>query len=96
MIFVAAASMVEGSRVCTRGVGQNPTRTGAVDFMRSMGERSTSKCTRSFSGRPKGPRALRLRHFARSPWRANLWPAPLQDLAVLVALAARASGTTEI
>jgi 3-phosphoshikimate 1-carboxyvinyltransferase len=37
--WLAAGAMVPGSRVVVRGVGVNPTRTGAIDALRAMGAR---------------------------------------------------------
>ena len=37
--FLVAAAIVPGSRVTVRGVGLNPTRTGALDVLRRMGAR---------------------------------------------------------
>lgn len=90
------ATLVPESRVCVRGVGLNPTRTGALDLLRQMGAdvELTAQVTRL--GETEGTvcaahAPLRAVSVAGEPWlRAR------DDLPILVAVAARARGTTEI
>ena len=92
MIFLAAASMVEGSRVCTRGTGQNPTRTGAADFLRSMGGAVDSEVHSVVLGETEGTLCASAAPLRAVTMAGESLSRAAQDFAVLVALASRARG----
>lgn len=50
--FITAAAIAPGSRVALRGVGVNPTRTGLLDALRSMGARIDVRNQRTTCGEP--------------------------------------------
>ncbi len=51
--FVLIAGLLAGAgRVCVRGVGVNPTRTGLLDILQAMGARIALENTRESSGEP--------------------------------------------
>lgn len=95
--FMVAAAMVPGSELLLHGVGLNETRDGIVRVLRAMGA---------------DLRILNLRHFGEEPvadiqvyFRSGLqgidipedWvPSLIDELPVIMALAATASGTTRI
>ncbi len=94
--LLVAAQIVAGSRVTTRGVGVNPTRTGLLEIARHMGA--------GLAIEPQGDRAgepiAELTAWAQ-PLRARLIagevvPRAIDEIPIACALAARAEGTTTI
>jgi 3-phosphoshikimate 1-carboxyvinyltransferase len=95
-LFSAAATLVPGSRVCVRGVGLNPTRTGAFDVLRQMGGDVELAAQATPLGEIEGTVCA-----AYAPLRAVTMAGELllrasDDVPVLMALAARARGSTSI
>jgi 3-phosphoshikimate 1-carboxyvinyltransferase len=95
-LLSCSATLVRGSRVCVRGVGLNPTRTGAFDLLRQMGGDVELVAQAARLGEIEGTVCA-----SHAPLRAvTMAGEPLlramDDLPVLVALAARARGLTEI
>lgn len=95
-LLLGMASIVRGSQVCVRGIGLNPTRTGALEWLRQMGGEVELEVHALRLGEPEG-----IACASHEPLRAvamademllrsgDGWP-------VLVALAARAYGSTEL
>jgi 3-phosphoshikimate 1-carboxyvinyltransferase len=95
-LLSATATLVPGSRVCVRGAGLNPTRTGAFDLLRQMGGDLELTAQAMRLGEAEGTVCA-----AYAPLRAVTMAGEVllrasDDLPVLVALAARARGATEI
>jgi 3-phosphoshikimate 1-carboxyvinyltransferase len=94
--LLVAAQIVPGSRVTTRGVGVNPTRTGLLEIARDMGG--------GISIEPLGDRAgepLAEIHAWHQPLHGasiggELVPRAIDEIPIACALAARASGKTRI
>ncbi len=94
--LLVAAQLVEGSRVTTRGVGVNPTRSGLLEIARDMGAGLRVEPSSVRGGEPIAE--------------INAWFAPLRaikiggelvgramdEILIACALAARATGTTVI
>lgn len=94
--MLVAAQLHEGSRVTVRNVGTNPTRTGLFDVMRQMGAGIEISPLGDQGGEPVGE--ITAWH---SPLRGTLVggeivPRAIDEIPILCALAARASGTTTI
>jgi 3-phosphoshikimate 1-carboxyvinyltransferase len=94
--LLAAATLVEGSRVTIRGVGINPTRTGVLDALRAMGGRITVENAREQGGEPVAdltaePSSLRGIEIAGA-----LTVRAIDELPLLSVLAAHAEGETVI
>jgi 3-phosphoshikimate 1-carboxyvinyltransferase len=94
--LVAAAALVEGSRVDVRRVGLNPTRTGLIELVRDMGGALEVAPRGHELGEPIGDL-----HAAFGPLRAvaaggETIPRAIDEVPILCALAARARGTTVI
>jgi 3-phosphoshikimate 1-carboxyvinyltransferase len=94
--LVVAAQIVEGSRVTTRGVGINPTRTGLLEIIRDMGGGLAIEPQGERSGEPVGELCA---------WNAPLHaiavggetvPRAIDEIPIACALAARARGRTRI
>ncbi len=95
--LAAAALLVPGSDVLLHGVGLNPTRDAFFRVVRAMGGRLDILDRRESGGEPVGD--LRVRH---SPDLVGVdvpgeWiPAMIDEVPILLALAARAHGVTRI
>jgi 3-phosphoshikimate 1-carboxyvinyltransferase len=92
--LLVGASIVPGSRLLLRGVGVNPTRTGAIDVLKAMGARITVHDERLEGGEPVAD--LEVVH---APLRGitiaqSLVPRCIDELPVLMVAAACAEGRT--
>jgi 3-phosphoshikimate 1-carboxyvinyltransferase len=92
--LLVGASIVPGSRLLLRGVGVNPTRTGAIDILQAMGARITMHDERLEGGEPVAD--LEVVH---APLRGitiaeSLVPRCIDELPVLMVAAACAEGQT--
>jgi 3-phosphoshikimate 1-carboxyvinyltransferase len=95
-LLSSAATLVSGSRVCVRGVGLNPTQSGAFALLRQMGGdvELTPQATRL--GEAEGTVCASHAMLRAINMGGELLLGAAEHLPVLVALAARARGTTEI
>ena len=95
--LVAAALLVPGSEITVTNVGLNPTRDGLYRVLERMGARIDLQNRREAGGEPVAD--LRVRH---SPDLVGVdvppeWiPSMIDEVPVLLAVAARATGTTRI
>ena len=94
--LLVAAQIVGGSRVTTRGVGVNPTRTGLLEILRDMGGGLTVESGGERAGEP-----IADLHGWSAPLRAGkiggeVVPRAIDEIPIVCALAARASGRTVI
>lgn len=94
--MLVAAQLVEGSRVTTRGVGVNPTRTGILEIARDMGAGLSVEPSNVRGGEP-----IAEIHAWFAPLRAGkiggeVVVRSIDEIPIACALAARASGTTLI
>jgi 3-phosphoshikimate 1-carboxyvinyltransferase len=96
MIFLAAATVIEKSRVCVRGAGINPMRTGGIDVLRALGGVVDVEVHEVAHGEPKGTLCASFAPLRSTSVAGEIIARARSDLAVLVALAARANGTTDI
>ncbi len=94
--ILVAAQLVEGSRVTTRGVGVNPTRTGLLEIARDMGAGLSVEASSTRGGEP-----IAEIHAWTAPLRAGkiggeVVGRAIDEIPLACALASRASGTTVI
>lgn len=95
--FMVAAALVPGSDVLLRNVGLNATRDGIVHVMRSMGADLQIIDERVSGGEKVGDVRVRYAgrlHGADIP--AEIVPSLIDEVPILLALAATANGTTRI
>lgn len=94
--LLAAAHVVPGSRVDVRGVGLNPTRTGVFDVLRDMGGAFEIEARGEALGEPVG--LVRAGWAPLSGARAGgeIVARAIDELPIVMGLAARARGTTVI
>jgi 3-phosphoshikimate 1-carboxyvinyltransferase len=94
--FLVAASIVPGSDLLVKNVGVNPTRTGVIDILVSMGADISLENRREQAGEPVAD--IRVRHRKLSAVRisGDVIPRAIDELPVLCVAAACAEGTTII
>lgn len=94
---MAAASLVPGSQVRLRNVGLNPTRSGLVDAMRDMGCDLRIENQRWFGAEPVGDIEIRgTSGLSAVDLGGDDIPSMIDELPILMALAARAKGVSRI
>jgi 3-phosphoshikimate 1-carboxyvinyltransferase len=95
--FMVAAIVIPGSEVLLKNVGINPTRTGLISVLQSMGADITVMNTRTVSGEPvadiscRGTTGLKAADVTR-----EIVPSLIDEFPILCVAAARAEGTTVI
>ena len=95
--FVAAgAALVPGSEILIRGLCANPLRTGFADVLARMGAEVAWTGLRERDGEPVGDLAVRGRALQGVAIRADEVPGLIDELPVLLAVAAFANGATTV
>jgi len=94
--FIVAASLVPGSEIQIRDVGLNPTRTGLLDILKTMGAQVEVGDLREEGGEPVGTVAVRARRLHGAVIGGNLVPRAIDELPVLAVAACLAEGETVI
>jgi 3-phosphoshikimate 1-carboxyvinyltransferase len=95
--FMVAASVIPGAEVLLKNVGINPTRTGLISVLQSMGADIRIMNTRSVSGEPvadiicRGTSGLKATTIT-----GDMVPSLIDEFPVLCIAAAKAEGTTMI
>lgn len=91
--FFLALGALRGP-VRVRGVGLNPTRTGALDVMAGMGARVSTEQVEEAAGEPVGNVVVRPGELTGTTVTAAEVPTLLDEIPVLTVLAVRAAGET--
>ncbi len=94
--FIVAALIVPGSEVTVRNVGVNPTRTGILDALVSMGADITLENLREEAGEPVADITARTSALHGTEIRGDLIPRLIDEVPIIAAAAAVASGDTTI
>jgi len=94
--FLAAAAITPGSDVVLREVGVNATRTGVIDVLRAMDGDIDVFNERELDGEPVADIAVRYRPLRATTIDGDLVVRSIDEITVLAAAAAHASGTTHI
>lgn len=95
-LLAGMAALVPASRVCVRGVGLNPTRTGALELMRQMGAGVELAAQATRLGETEGTVCASYAPLRGVSMAGELLLHAQGDWPVLLGLAARARGTSEI
>jgi 3-phosphoshikimate 1-carboxyvinyltransferase len=95
-LVLAAAALVPESRVMTRSIGLNPTRTAILDVMRHMGVPISTTPHGERLGEPFGDVSVFAQRLAGVGLEGELRLAADRELPVIYALAACAEGRTEL
>ena len=93
--FMVAAAITEDSEVVLKNVGLNPTRTGIIDVMQSMGADITIDELPS-KGEPVGDITVRSSKLKGTTISGTLIPRLIDELPIIALLATKAEGTTII
>jgi 3-phosphoshikimate 1-carboxyvinyltransferase len=94
--WLVAAAIHPQARVRVRGVGLNPTRTGVLDVLRSMGGRLYVEEKRRQGEEPLGDITVESSPLVGTEIGGGLIPRVIDEIPVLAVAAAVASGTTVI
>jgi len=94
--FMVAACIVHGSDILIRNVGVNPTRTGIIDVLNSMGADISLLSTREQAGEPVADIRIRYRRLHAAMVQGGIVPRSIDEIPVIAVAAATASGKTII
>jgi 3-phosphoshikimate 1-carboxyvinyltransferase len=94
--LLVAALLVPGSEVRVRGVGLNPTRTGALEILRRMGADVRVEGAHDEAAEPRGDLVVRASRLHGTSIGAEEVPAAIDELPLLAIAAAFAEGETRI
>lgn len=94
--WLVAGAIVPGSELCIENVGINPTRTGILVALRSMGADMTLENQREVAGEPVAD--LRVKHgkLKAGEIKGDLIPRLIDEIPILAVAAVFAEGTTVI
>jgi 3-phosphoshikimate 1-carboxyvinyltransferase len=94
--FMVAACIVPGSDILIRNVGVNPTRTGVIDVLTSMGADISLLSPRDQAGEPVSDIRVRYRRLRATTVQGDSIPRAIDEIPVIAVAAATASGKTII
>lgn len=94
--MLVAAAICKGSEVTVRGVGTNPTRTGIISILRDMGAALQVVAQGDRSGEPVGDISVMASDLYGRRIGGEVVTRAIDEIPIVCALAARASGVTEI
>lgn len=94
--FLVAAAARPGAELIIRDVGVNPTRTGALEVLASMGATITQERERSEAGEPVADIHVRGAHLRGTRIEPQSFPRLLDEIPALAVAAALAEGETVI
>jgi 3-phosphoshikimate 1-carboxyvinyltransferase len=96
MFLVVAGLIVEGSELTIAGVGLNPTRTGALAVLRSMGGRIEQRLEKEVGGEPIGSVTVRASELHGVEVDPNEVPGLIDEVPAIAVAASAADGDTVI
>lgn len=94
--FMVAALITPGSELLIHNVGVNPTRTGVIDILRSMGGSIELVDERDVSGEPVASILVRSSHLKGVSISGSVVPRAIDEFPVICVAAACAEGVTTI
>ena len=94
--FIVAALITPGSELLIRNVGVNPTRTGALDILRSMGGFIVLQDEREVSGEPVADILVRSSHLKGTAISGSVVPRAIDEFPAICVAASCAEGTTTV
>jgi 3-phosphoshikimate 1-carboxyvinyltransferase len=94
--FIVAALITPGSELLIRNVGVNPTRTGAIDILRSMGGSIELLDQREVSGEPVADILIRSSQLKGCSISGSVVPRAIDEFPAICVAAACAEGVTTI
>ena len=94
--WLVAASILPGSRLIIRDVGLNPTRTGVLDVLKSMGADFFTEKVRTVCGETVGDICIKATQLKATTIAGALIPRLIDEIPILAVAAACAQGETII
>ena len=94
--FLCGAAGLPGSAVTVRSLGVNPTRTGVLEVLESMGADVSLANLREEAGEPRADVTVRARDLRATEIAGPVIPRLIDELPVLMVLATQARGRTVI
>jgi len=94
--FLAAATLVPGSRLTLKEVGINPTRTGLLDVLETMGGKVHIVNRQTWGGEPVADLYVEAAQLQAMTIEGDLIPRLIDEIPVIAVLATQAEGTTVI
>jgi 3-phosphoshikimate 1-carboxyvinyltransferase len=94
--FVLAAALMGSAGVTVEGVGVNPTRTGLLDVLRSMGADLTLSKLREQGGEPVAEVTARASSLTATEVRGETVVRMIDEFPIFALLATQATGTTTV
>ena len=94
--LIVAASIIQGSEICIKDVGVNPTRSGIIDALRLMGGDIELVNQRLFGAEPVADIVVRHSELHGTVIEGDLIPRLIDEIPVLLIAAAVAKGKTII
>jgi 3-phosphoshikimate 1-carboxyvinyltransferase len=94
--FIVAATIVPNSEIAIRGVGINPTRTGFLEILKSMGASIEMVKEREVSGEPVADIVVRSSRLNGTEIRGEIIPRTVDEIPILSIAASLAEGETVI
>lgn len=94
--FIVAALITPGSELLIRNVGVNPTRTGVIDILRSMGGRIDLLDEREVSGEPRADILVRCSPLKGIDIAGSVVPRAIDEFPAICVAAACAEGRTTV
>jgi 3-phosphoshikimate 1-carboxyvinyltransferase len=94
--FLVAALIVPGSELLIRNVGVNPTRTGVLDILQTMGGDIVLQNQREVSGEPVADLLVRSSRLKGIEIGGDVVPRAIDEFPVICVAAALAEGTTTL
>jgi 3-phosphoshikimate 1-carboxyvinyltransferase len=94
--FLAAGAIVPNSNITLRNVGMNPTRTGMIDVLQSMGAELTIENERVENEEPVADLTIQTSSLTGTEIGGDLIPRLIDEIPVIAVLATQAAGTTVI
>ena len=94
--FMVAALITPGAELLIRNVGVNPTRTGVIDILRSMGGSIELQDERIVSGEPVADLLVRASQLKGIAIAGDVVPRAIDEFPVICIAAACAEGTTTL
>ena len=93
---IIAAALIPDSELILRNVGVNPTRTGIIDVLRTMGCSITESSPRSANGEPRADLIVRTSDLRGAEISGDMIPKIIDEIPILAIAATRAEGRTEV
>ncbi len=94
--YIVAAAIAEGSDIMIENVGLNPTRTGIIDVMRSMGADITTENEKLLNGEPIGDIRVKGSKLKGITIRGDIIPRIIDEIPIIALASVFAEGETDI